>query len=49
MNIQNHTVEQMWVEVNKRVNYPIERILQEMTEANEISMENEVHKYCTSW
>ena len=47
--MHNHIVERMWVEVNTSVNYPIKMILQEMTDANENNMDNEIHKYCTSW
>ena len=42
-------IERMWVEVNARVNYPIKRALQEMSDSGELDMDNEVHKYCTSW
>ena len=47
--MQNHIVERIWVELNTRVNYPRKMILQEMTDANEISMENSIHRHCTSW
>lgn len=42
-------IERFWVEVNSRVNYPIKRLLIEMSEVGDISMDDVVHKYCTSW
>lgn len=45
---QNHTVERMWVEVNNRVNYPLKQLLIGMVENGEISLDNEVHKFCVS-
>ena len=44
-----HTVERLCVEVNSRVSYPIKSVLLAMLENNEISLDNEMHKYCISW
>ena len=39
----------IWVETNSRVNYPLKLCLRDMQEAGEISMDDPLHKYCTSW
>ena len=39
----------MWVEVNKRVNYPIKRILIGMEEHQNIVMTDPVTKFCVSF
>ena len=48
-NGKNHTIERVWVEVNSRVNYPLKRILINMSESGEIDIDNSLHKFCTSW
>lgn len=47
--MQNHPVERLWVEFNKRVNYPIKRILVKMEEEGTIDMDSPVDRFCTSW
>ena len=42
-------MEQLWVEVNDRVNYPLNEILVKMSESSELNMDDEIHKYCSSW
>ena len=44
--LQNLTVERILPEVNKRVNYPIKRILVEMEEKNDINM---LVRFCVSF
>ena len=46
---QNHVVERMWVEVNTRINYPIKETLIKMMEQGQISLDDELCKYCVSW
>ena len=47
--MQNHTIERLWVEVNKRINYPIKRILAEVTQNGEICMDDPLYRFCCSW
>ncbi len=48
--LQNHTIERVWVEVNRRINYPpIEEILARMVQNEEIFLEDPLHQYCCSW
>ncbi len=47
--LQNHTIERIWVEVNKRINYPIKKILARMVQNEEIFLEDPLHQYCCSW
>lgn len=47
--LQNHPVERLWVEVNKRINYPIKHILVKMEEEGVINMDSPVDQFCTSW
>jgi len=42
-------IERFWVEVNRRVNYPIKAALVLLDNSNRIDMENEVHKFCVSF
>jgi hypothetical protein len=42
---QNHIIERMWVELNRRVSYPIKRVLIQMTESNMIDMNDGSCKY----
>lgn len=46
---QNHTIERIWLEVNRRVNYPLKAVLVEMTDSGQLLMDDPVHQYCTSW
>ena len=46
---QNHVVEKMWVEVNTSINYPIKETLITMMEQGQISLDDELCKYCVSW
>ncbi len=47
--LQNHTIERIWVEVNKIINYPIKEILARMVQNEEIFLEDPLHQYCCSW
>lgn len=49
VSFQNHIVERMWVEVNTRINYPIKEALIKMMEHAQISLDDELCKYCVSW
>ncbi|XP_013421241.1 uncharacterized protein LOC106181414 [Lingula anatina] len=44
----NHTIERIWPEVNKRVNYPFKNAMIELVETEKISLDNNVHRYCMS-
>ena len=46
---QNHPVERIWVEINSRVNYPLKKCLIYMEENNLIKMDNDHHKFLTSF
>lgn len=46
---KNHTIERLWVEVNKRINYPIKKVLAEMLQSGDMSMDDTLHQYCCSW
>ena len=49
---QNHIVERMWVEINKRVNYPLKKALVEMHSSSLIMVEDPadpIHCFCVSW
>jgi hypothetical protein len=49
---QNHAVERMWVEINKRVNYPVKKVLVAMQNEGLILTENQLsplHCFCVSW
>ncbi len=43
------TLERIWVEVNNRVNYPIKRVLIDMLEKGEFSLDDPLHCHCVSW
>ena len=45
---QNHTVERIWVEVNRRINYPSKEILARMVQNGEIFLEDPLYQYCCS-
>ena len=45
----NHRVERMWPEINRRINYPVKRVLVEMEANGEINMNDDVQKFCVSW
>ncbi|XP_056326001.1 uncharacterized protein LOC130238907 [Danio aesculapii] len=45
---KNHTVERMWPEVNKRVNFPIKRALIQMVDQESLDMEDGLTRYCLS-
>ena len=47
--IQNHMVERFWVEVNRRVNYPIKKVAVEMVDDGDIVLSDPVHKFAISW
>ena len=42
-------VERIWVEVNTRINYPIKETLIKMMENGEISLDDQMCKFCVSW
>ena len=42
-------VERIWVEVNTRVNYPIKAALIDMLEHGQISVDDDLDKFCVSW
>ena len=49
---QNHVVERIWVEVNKRVNYPLKKALMDMENDDLIDTQdkvNHLHRFCVSW
>ena len=37
------------MEVNKRVNYPIKKVLVDMMHKGDICMDNPLHQFCSSW
>ena len=42
----------MWPEVNQRINYPVKRAMNEITETDNtgiFDIENETFKFCVSW
>ena len=47
--MQNLTIEQMWPEVNQRVNYPIKRRVIEMEENGIIDMNSPTTRFCVSF
>lgn len=49
MSRNNHRAERLWVEVNRRVNYPVKEILVTMEGEEEIDMTDELTKFCVSW
>ena len=49
LSLQNHIVERMWVEVNKRINYPLKEVLVDMEHKGQIDMNNSLHRFCCSW
>ena len=46
---QNHCVERIWVEVNRRVNYPIKACLVSLDEHQVVDMDCPHQKFCVSW
>ena len=49
MSTNNHRVERLWPEINRRVNYPIKEILVDMEASSIIDMQDETTKFCVSW
>lgn len=37
------------MEVNKRINYPIKKVVAEMVQSGDLNMEDTLHQYCCSW
>ena len=48
LDIQNHRIERMWPEVNQRVNYRIKNALIEMVDADQLNMDDDLVRFCTS-
>ena len=46
---QNHRAERIWPELNQRINYPIKHLLISMENNEEISMGDDVTRFCVSW
>ena len=44
----NHIIERIWVEVNKRVTYPIKAVIVLMDDERTINMDSSADKYCVS-
>ena len=44
----NHVIERIWVELNRRVSYPIKRAISAMVIRNAIDLDSEVVKFCVS-
>ena len=46
---QNHRAERLWVEVNRRINYPVKEVLIMMEDDGQINMADDITKFCVSW
>ena len=46
---KNHIVERIWVEINRRVNYPIKSCLITLQQAGDINIDCPHTWYCVSW
>ena len=44
----NHVIERVWVELNRRVSYPIKRAVSSMVTRNIVDLDSEVVKFCVS-
>ena len=44
----NHVIERIWVELNRRVTYPLKRAVSSMVEREMINTDSEMVKYCLS-
>ena len=52
LTFQNHKIERFWVEINKRVNYPLKIVLVEMENNHSIRTQDQsdsTHCFCVSW
>ena len=52
LTFQNHNIERFWVEINKRVNYPLKIVLVEMENNHSIRTQDQsdsTHCFCVSW
>ncbi|XP_067292504.1 uncharacterized protein [Pseudorasbora parva] len=45
---KNHTVERIWPEINKRVNFPIKSALIQMVDQESLDLEDGLSRYCVS-
>ena len=46
---QNHIIEQVWVELDHRVTYPIKRVIVLMDQQEAVNMDDETTKFCVSY
>ena len=45
---ENHVIERIWVELNRRVTYPLKRVLTDMDNEEEIDLDSSLVKFCVS-
>ena len=46
LSLQNMPVEQVWPEINSRINYPIKRLLIALVDDGTLDMEDNTGKFC---
>ena len=49
LSLQNMPVEQVWPEINSRINYPIKRLLIALVDDGTLDMEDNTVKFCVSF
>lgn len=47
--MQNHTIERIWLKVNRHVNYPLKAVLLKMMEEGQLIMDDPTDLYCMLW